>query len=132
MHTTEAQTQAVNVQYQTRNPSVETRTSRATLSNNFARCVVRSNQPRDSMSAPGAPLLQRLVTQAPLASTAAMAVSAVLSVVRGTVNAPLGMVMVLSADALNCSHFRSYSLSNTRTCHAVKESLSYSSARSLG
>ena len=84
------------------------------------------------MAADGTLVQSRLRQTPSLAGPAAMLLSEVTSAVVGSVSAPLGMVMVSSADALNCSHFRSYSLSNTRTCHAVKESLSYSSAQSLG
>ena len=84
------------------------------------------------MSAPGAPLVQRLLTQAPTPETAVRAVSTVLSVVKGIVNAPLGMVMAALASAFNCSRFRSYNLATTRNCHAIEESSSYWMARSPG
>ena len=64
-------------------------------------------------------LVQSRLRQVTMLDTAAMLLSVLMSAVVGSVNAPLGMVMVSSADALNCSHFRSYSLSNTRSRNAI-------------
>ena len=74
------------------------------------------------MSAPGPPVLQRLSTQAPtLAWAAVMVVSTVLSVVKGIVNAPLGMVTAAVGAASIWSQIRILQVGSLRDYKLSKQ-----------